>query len=93
MYHDCYIIVLICLRRLHCTMSSAASMRGFSAATDKTVMSSFMRLDQPDDRVMCEYVWIDGTGEGIRTKCKTLMEEPQKPEGQASTPTPPLPPF
>lgn len=50
--------------------------------TNKTVLEKYMRLDQPDDRVMAEYIWIDGTGEGIRTKCKTLDFEPKDPTGE-----------
>ncbi|WAR31046.1 GLuncharacterized [Mya arenaria] len=62
------------------TMSTAAALRGFSASTDKNVMKPYMCLDQPEDRVMCEYIWIDGTGEGIRSKCRTLDYDPKKPE-------------
>ncbi|XP_045190899.1 glutamine synthetase-like [Mercenaria mercenaria] len=61
-------------------MSTAAALRGFSASTDKNVLKQYMSLDQPDDKVMCEYLWVDGTGEGIRSKCRTLDFEPEKPE-------------
>lgn len=63
-------------------MSTAAALRGFSASTDKNVLKLYMSLDQPDDRVMCEYIWIDGTGEGLRSKCRTMDFEPKKPEGK-----------
>ncbi|KAK7111407.1 glutamine synthetase-like [Littorina saxatilis] len=46
---------------------------------DKQLMEKYMGLQQPNDGIMCEYIWIDGTGEGIRSKCRTLNEEPQKP--------------
>ena len=52
---------------------------GFS--TDKTAMGRYADLPQPDNRVMVEYIWIDGSGEGIRSKCKTMDFEPQKPQG------------
>lgn len=45
--------------------------------TEKASLDRYMALDQPDDRVMCEYIWIDGTGEGIRSKCRTVDFEPK----------------
>lgn len=64
-------------------MSTAAALRGFSASTDKHVLKNYMDLEQPDDKVMCEYIWIDGTGEGIRSKCKTLDFEPKEAKGES----------
>ena len=63
-------------------MATPAAMRGYTAATDKNVLKTFMEMEQPDDKVMAEYIWIDGTGEGIRSKCRTLDSEPKKPQGK-----------
>jgi len=49
-------------------------------ATDKAVLGHYLNLEQPKEQVMAEYVWIDGTGEGLRSKCRTMDSEPQKPE-------------
>ena len=49
--------------------------------TSKRVLSRFLKLPQSSDAVMLEYIWIDGTGEGVRSKCKTMNREPQKPQG------------
>ena len=59
-------------------------MEGYSARTDKQISSYYMSLDQPDDQVQVEYIWIDGTGEGIRSKCKTMDFEPKKPQGTSN---------
>lgn len=48
----------------------------------KAVLQRYMRIPQPDDRVMCEYLWVDGSGEGIRSKCRTLDFEPKHPKGE-----------
>lgn len=50
-----------------------------TAATDKNVLERYMTLPL-DTKVMLEYIWIDGTGEGVRSKCRTLDFEPKSPK-------------
>lgn len=49
------------------------------AKTDKAVLRHYMTLDQ-GDRCQVMYIWIDGTGENLRCKTKTMDSEPKKPE-------------
>jgi glutamine synthetase len=44
---------------------------GPSAATNKTVLDRYLRLEQKN-MTQAMYVWIDGTGEYLRAKTKTL---------------------
>lgn len=53
-----------------------------AAATNKAVLDRYMRLPQPDDKVMATYIWIDGTGEYVRAKTKTLDFTPKRPDGK-----------
>ncbi len=41
-----------------------------------------MELNQPSGKVQAMYVWIDGSGEGMRAKTKTMTYEPERPEGK-----------
>ncbi|XP_016840416.1 glutamine synthetase 2 cytoplasmic [Nasonia vitripennis] len=50
-----------------------------NAALDKSLLNRYLALPQPDDKIQAEYIWIDGTGEGIRSKTRTLNSIPNKP--------------
>jgi len=49
------------------------------AKTDKGVLTHYLDLPQ-GDRVQVMYIWIDGSGENVRAKTKSMESEPQKPE-------------
>lgn len=48
--------------------------------TEKSILDKFMSLPQAPNQVMVEYVWIDGTGENVRCKGRTMDFEPKKAE-------------
>merc|ERR1711988_1437430 len=54
--------------------STASTMNG-NAQTNKTVLDKFLKLEQKE-RVQAFYIWIDGTGQGLRGKTKTLDKKP-----------------
>merc|ERR1711863_179449 len=46
-----------------------------NSQTNKSVLDRYMELNQ-GHRVQALYIWIDGTGEGLRSKTKTLEKKP-----------------
>jgi len=46
------------------------------AETNKAVLQKYLALPQ-GNRVQALYIWIDGTGEGLRSKTKTLEKVPK----------------
>ena len=54
-----------------------------NAATDKNIFKRYMDLPQPENVVQALYMWIDGTGEGIRAKTKTIDFVPKSPSGMS----------
>ncbi|XP_040577043.1 glutamine synthetase [Lepeophtheirus salmonis] len=51
-----------------------------NASLNKKVLSKYLDLEQPKDMVQCMYVWIDGSGENLRCKTRTVEFIPEKPE-------------
>ncbi|XP_071571671.1 glutamine synthetase 2 cytoplasmic-like isoform X3 [Temnothorax nylanderi] len=50
-----------------------------NAALDKTLLQKYLDLPQPENAIQAKYIWIDGTGEGLRSKTRTLSSVPKHP--------------
>ena len=57
-------------------------MSGERKSEKSGVLEHYLALPQPEDRVQCTYVWIDGTGESLRSKTKTVNFIPKTPKGE-----------
>lgn len=51
-----------------------------NAYTNKRVLERYLALEQPADKVLATYIWIDGTGENVRAKTRTLKAKPSDPK-------------
>lgn len=57
------------------------SLSNGSVTTNKTVLLKYLSLPQ-GEKVQAMYIWIDGTGENLRAKTKTLPCDPKSPAGK-----------
>ena len=44
------------------------------------ILNRYQSLPQPNDKILATYVWVDGTGEGLRCKTRTLNKYPDGPD-------------
>lgn len=76
-------VVLICHTALvpRCVIVAVKMAMSASSHLSKAVKQGYMELPQ-GDMVQAMYIWIDGTGEGLRCKTRTLDYEPKTIEGK-----------
>ena len=48
-------------------------------ATNKTVMDRYRQLQDGMEKCLAMYIWIDGSGQNLRCKTRTLDFEPLDP--------------
>ena len=57
-------------------------MSGERKSEKSGVLEHYLELPERGDREQSTYVWIDGTGESLRSKTKTVNFIPKTPKGE-----------
>lgn len=55
-----------------------------NACINKSILDKFMSLPMPEDKIQATYIWIDGSGEYLRCKDRTLDFIPKTVKGKLS---------
>lgn len=63
-------------------MSSRVLEDSPNAQLDKTILERYRNLPLKENVVQATYVWIDGTGQDLRCKDRTLDFIPKDPKGK-----------
>ena len=68
------------MRKVQQQEDSRMAGSGTSLCSNAGILAKYMSLDQPADKVQCMYVWIDGSGENMRAKTRTVSFVPKEPK-------------
>lgn len=55
-----------------------------NACIDKKVLDRYLTLELPENKIQATYIWIDGTGQAVRCKDRTLDFIPKSVKGKAT---------